>query len=432
MSEANALVHSPRRASGLQAYAPEQIDLIKRTIARGATNDELALFIATAERLDLDPFARQIYSIQRWNPTSRQNEMVTLVGIDGLRAVAERTGDYLPGPRPVFTVDDKGHILSCVATILKFRHGAWHPVEAEVYFDEFAQRTKDKDTGTYRLTANWRDKPRVMIAKCAEAAALRKGFPLLGSIYVQEEFDHENVIEVDADAPPKVTAPPPAASPPPMAPTPATSTTPSAPPRKGTPGIDAPRPAQAHLDEAQARAGGNTSRPAAAPQQSAAQQQSATKATRAAAGTPPTPPLPTGPAAAHYPPTEKEDEEDLDKVFGAPHPAVPKSVEDLPPAPDTPAGVPSLVDEVAVMLDDAGSMAAYYAAGEKGKPLKADERRYLTPKMIFCLMRILEGGPDGDVDAAYATFGKFVTAKLVTAEDEKTATATYKKRKTAP
>ena len=82
----------------------EKVDLIKRTICKGASNDELELFVQQCNRTGLDPFARQIYSIERRskNQKTGQWEIIrqTQVSVDGLRLVAERTGKYAGGRQP--------------------------------------------------------------------------------------------------------------------------------------------------------------------------------------------------------------------------------------------------------------------------------------------------------------------------------------------
>lgn len=181
------------QSSGLVhvGFTKEQRELIKRTIAQKATDDELSMFIELCSRRGLDPFTRQVYFMK-----GGDNRVTVMTSIDGLRCIADRSGVYVPGDT-TYLEDKAGNLLACTVTLKKQVAGQWHTISETAYLSEYKQNSPI-----------WSKMPRVMLAKCAEARALRRAFPEdISGLYSQEEMppidvNTGEVLEVP-DEPPK-------------------------------------------------------------------------------------------------------------------------------------------------------------------------------------------------------------------------------------
>jgi phage recombination protein Bet len=155
------------------------------------TDAEFEDFVVICQQRQMDPLHRHIYATKRWNTKRGKKIMSVEATIDGLRLTAERTGRYRGQTRTLWSGAD-GRWLDAwlpgtppmASTVGVWRESDREPLFAVAHYTEFVQTYNDGN-----VVDMWVRKPRLMLAKCAEALALRKAFPAeLGGLYTAEEL----------------------------------------------------------------------------------------------------------------------------------------------------------------------------------------------------------------------------------------------------
>lgn len=173
----------------------EQIELIKRTVAKGTTDDELALFLSTASRMRLDPLMKQIHAVKRYSKRENRDVMSIQVGIDGFRVAAIRSGK-LDGEEGPFWCGKDGiwrdvwldDAPPAAAKFVVYRKDCSKPFVAVARYRSYVQIDRDG-----KPNPMWSRGDDFMLAKCAEAIGKRRAFPdELGGVIAPEEAGTED------------------------------------------------------------------------------------------------------------------------------------------------------------------------------------------------------------------------------------------------
>jgi phage recombination protein Bet len=181
---------SPRAVAALNA----NLDLIRRTFAKDLNDAELELFVASANRLGLDIISKEIYAVvyNKKSPDPDKRQLVLMTSIDGYRKVAARSGEYGGQEGPFWCGEDGvwtdvwlSTFPPQAAKVGIWRTGFTVPVWGIATMQEYKG---DSDF--------WKNKPALMLAKCAEGLGIRKAFAdHLSGTYTQDEMD-QAAIEV--------------------------------------------------------------------------------------------------------------------------------------------------------------------------------------------------------------------------------------------
>lgn len=223
-----------------RSYGGKELQLIRRTVAKDTTQEEFDMFIEICRRQGIDPFRRQIYALVFNKDDKNKRQVSFITGIDGYRAIAKRTGNYRPDDEEYEIEYDESMkcpdtnpkgIKKATVKVWQYAKDGWYPIIGRALWEEFApirgevewvEQYDGKGDVILETEGRWKGKPKRkpqpkeggrkwlekeiwktmsehMIAKCAEAQALRKGWPEeMGGIYTEEEMHRAQVDDLIA------------------------------------------------------------------------------------------------------------------------------------------------------------------------------------------------------------------------------------------
>lgn len=191
MSNEIATREAPSSALVTRDYLEGKADLVRQLYAPGTSDVEFEHFIETCATRGLNPLAKQIYCVMRWDGKQKREVPTIQTSIDGYRLIAQRTGEYRGqvGPHWCGTdgvwrevwLDDAPPAAARVGVL---REGFSEPLYGVARWASYVQTTKEGGP-----TKFWKQMPDVMLAKVAESLALRKAFPEeLSGLYTADEM----------------------------------------------------------------------------------------------------------------------------------------------------------------------------------------------------------------------------------------------------
>jgi len=181
-------VNQAKIASAITMFSPEEVAVIKNTVAKNTTDTELAFFLFTCQSTGLNPLIKEI-----WCYKDNKGNLLIFAGRDGflkkaqshakfggMRSGVVRESDIwevdIPNGKVAHQINqskkDRGPILGAYCIVFRINE---EPTVVWVDFESYN-----------RGFSVWTSHPDDMILKVAEIKALKKAF---GMSELQSEFD---------------------------------------------------------------------------------------------------------------------------------------------------------------------------------------------------------------------------------------------------
>ena len=183
----------------IQIYTPEEVAIIKSTVAKGFTDLELSYFLNVAKSYKLNPFLKQV-----WGYKDTKGNIIVFAGRDGFLSKAQRDPRWNGISSDVVREGEKFEMDVAQGTISHSKDvtskakiiGAYavsKPKGTEYPTIEWA------DFDTYNKGYDvWKADPVAMIKKVAESHCLAKAYGITG-LAVEEDFEIKGELAITGD-----------------------------------------------------------------------------------------------------------------------------------------------------------------------------------------------------------------------------------------
>jgi len=167
---------------------------VKNYLCPNAANQEISLFLKTAQSMGLNPFAREIYLIKY----GTDQPAAIVIAIDAFLKASESNKQYdghvagiIIKPKDgspefregTFMVDSDGELAGGWAKV--YRKDRGKPFYSAVNMKEYLKYTRDG-----KVTRFWREMPATKIRNVALKHSLKEAFPnLFSGLYTEAEFE---------------------------------------------------------------------------------------------------------------------------------------------------------------------------------------------------------------------------------------------------
>lgn len=183
-------------------YNKDQVELIKNTVAKGATTDELNMFLYLSKQYGLDPFKREIWFTKYGNQTN------IMTSRDGYLKYAQENPEF---EGLISFVVHEGDTFEIDAAEYKISHkfgakrgriiGAWSRCDRKgkkpfISYVDFAEYNQNNNI--------WKKYPSAMIQKVAEVFVLKRAFGINGLVTKEEIGDETQYTPSYKEETPKV------------------------------------------------------------------------------------------------------------------------------------------------------------------------------------------------------------------------------------